>query len=263
MSDLKFLLPGQTLKETGTSMIVYGDPGVGKTSLIKTLLGWEHPIRDKDGKLLGGGWVNEPYCTPEEIFVVDVESGLEILKDKDGKLACTVYPVTESLDKFKDMVTYLVAGQHPFKYVFVDNMSELEKYILLQRTKIKELSVPRQKEWGDSAFFMRKAIRDLRNLTYNGVNVIFNFWSMAIPLEEGVTQVCPMVMKSTTMEYVGLVGHTAYMGIAKASGNRFLQFESKGMYKAKTRCERINTFEEANLATIFRKIKGEPDDSKD
>ncbi len=254
--DQSFKKPGTELEDKGVSMIVYSDPGVGKTSLIKTLLGWEY----------GKGFVNKPYCKPEDIFVIDVEAGELVLGHK-GKRVVTIYRVddeVESLLKFKDMVQYLHEMTHKFSFVFVDNMSELEKFFLMALTKIKELDVPRQKEWGDDAYYMRKNIRDLRKLTYKGVNVIFNFWSMTVPIQDidghMNSYIAPMVMRSTTMEYIGLVDQTAYMGIGK-EGQRFLQFESNALIKCKRRDEGdgpplLDKFEEPNLADIFRKLKG-------
>jgi len=245
---MDFKKPGSSVDQKGVSMIVYGDPGVGKTSLIKTLLGWEY----------GKGFIHEPYAKPEEIFVIDVEAGDLVLAD-GGKRLVTTYQVRENLENFRKMVQYLVEEKHAFKYVFIDNMSELEKYFLVTLTESKTLQTPRQKEWGDTSYYMRKNIRDLRNLVWKGVNVIFNFWAMMLPVEDREGKItsyeAPMVMRSTTMEYVGLVDHTAYMGIDK-EGKRFLQFDSNQRIKCKSRSDNLDQFERANLAEIFRKIKG-------
>ena len=40
MSNVEFSQPGSNLESKGTSMLIYGEPGIGKTSLLKTLLGW-------------------------------------------------------------------------------------------------------------------------------------------------------------------------------------------------------------------------------
>lgn len=246
----QFLKPKTSIEDKGISMIVYGDPGVGKTSLIKTLLGWEH---DK-------GFIHKPYCKPEEIFVIDVEAGERILVDENDQRLVTVFRVPENLDKFADITKFLKEGDHPFKFVFIDNMSELEKYFLIQITKLKDqIKVPRLKEWGETSYYMRKTVRDLRNLTWNGINIIFNFWAMTVPIEDkggSITNyIAPMVMRSTTMEYVGLVEYTAYMGIDK-KGDRFLQFESNQLVKCKRRSEKIDGFEKADLGELFRKLRG-------
>lgn len=251
------LKPGRDVKERGISMIIHGDPGTGKTSLIKTLLGWKH----------GQGFVNKPICAPEEILVIDVEAGSDsILVDDKNKSLVTILPVredNESLSLFKKMVLWLHENDHPFKYIIVDNMSELEKFFLLALTKQQDLRVPRQKEWGDDAFYMRKYIRDMIGLTYKGINIILNFWSMVMPIEGMDKQmIVPMVMRSTTMEYVGLVEHCAYIGIGK-DGVRFLQFESNDLVKCKTRDAGnqkgavLQKFEEPDLANVFRKLRGQ------
>lgn len=252
-----FKQPGSVIEDKGISMIIYSDPGVGKTSLAKTLLGWEY----------GKGYVNKPYCKAEEILVIDVEAG-EMVLQHEGKRVVTVYRVEEEIDslvRMKGLVQYLHEQAHPFKFIFFDNMSEYEKFILMALTRLKELNVPRQKEWGDDAFYMRKNIRDMRRLTYKGINVIFNFWKMVVPIEDAeghlTSYEAPMVMRSTTMEYIGLVDQTAMMGISK-EGTRYLQFESDMRVACKRRDEGdglplLEKFEKADLATIFRKLKGE------
>ena len=253
-----FQKPGTTIENRGISIIIYGDGGVGKTSLIKTLLGWEH----------GKGYVNKPYCKPEEIFVINIEAGESVLRrGDDKKLVVTLYEVkqeADSLIKFSGLIQYLYENPHPFKFIFVDNMTELEKFYLIALTRSKELNVPRQKEWGDTSYYLRKTIRDLRNLTYKDINIIFNFWKMIVPIEDAdghlTSYEAPMVMRSTTMEYIGLVDHTAMMGISK-EGTRFLQFESDCRVMAKHRDSGdgpsvLENYERADLAAIFTKLRG-------
>ncbi len=262
---MSFLLPGENVNTTGVSMIIYGPPGVGKTSLIKTLLGWTYE----------GGWNSqEPYCKPEEVLVLDVESGKEVLA-KERKLCCTVIPVAEeTLSRFKNEVLPKIIedipSKMPFKFVVLDNVSEYEKFLVLGLMKHRGKDLPDKREWGNSSVYVRKHLRDLRSLTFKGVNVIFNFWDMMIPTEdkEGNLEniICPMCMRTTWKEYTGLVSHYAYMGISPKTGTRFLQFETHGMVQAKTRCDKLGVyegkvtagrFEKANLTTVIKKIRGE------
>ena len=109
--------------------------------------------------------------------------------------------------------------------------------------------------------YLRKYFRELRDLVFLGSNIFFIFWPMQLEQKDGTGEigtsiVCPMVMRSTWREYDGLVEHTAYMGISHKSGERFLQFESRGLYVAKKRSDKIAVFEKANLADIFTKLRG-------
>jgi hypothetical protein len=257
-----FLLPGESTKDTGVSMIVYGSPGAGKTSLIKTLLGWTYEK----------GWGSQkPYCDPKDIFVISIDAGTTVL-EKDNKNVVTIFPVHDTLEKFKEIIQYLKES-NPFKFVWLDNVSELEKFFVLALAKQKGLDLPRQKEWGDASVYVRKYLRELRDLVFQGTSIIFNFWDMIVKIEDkdGSVQslICPMCMSKTWTEYIGLVDHYAYLGIHPKTGERFMQFEDHGMIKAKTRSDKIGVrpdgtvspgkFERANLASIFIKLKGEAD----
>ena len=122
------------------------------------------------------------------------------------------------------------------------------------------LETPRIKEWGDSSMYLRKYLRQLRDLVFYDIDVIFVFWTMEVPIEDKDGQIqsfiYPMCMRKTKEEYMGLVEHVAYMGISQKTGQRFLQFENCGPYKAKTRSDLIQKFEKANLADILRKLRG-------
>lgn len=254
-----FLLPGESLERTGESLIIYSSPGAGKTSLIKTLLGWEGST---------GDFFHEPYCKPEEILVLDVESGRKVLCDKENKLCVTVKPIDENAtqfrEEFKKMVSFLLEDKHPFKFVFLDNVSELEKYFVFNLAKKRGKPIPEIKEWGDASNYLRIHLRDLLKVTHRGMNIILNFWDMADKIKdvngEILSVICPMCMSKTWKEYVGLVEHSAYMGISPKSGKRFLQFETHGMIQAKTRCfnlgQGVGKFVEANLSDIFRTLGG-------
>ncbi len=259
MTKPNFLLPGEKIEKKGIPMAIYGEPGAGKTSLIKTLLGWTYK----------GGWdSNEPYCKPEELLVIDVESGTNVL-ERDGKYPCTIFPVNqEELDDVKKMKTYLKEEKHPYTVVVFDNVTELERYTTfrLGEKRYGKEAIPEIKQWGEASNYLRKWLREFRDLKDLGIDVIFMYWDQR--QKQGSKDnpdyiTCPMVMADTWIEYMGLMEHYAYLGITQQDstngrfkkGDRFLQFESSGMIKAKKRDERIEKFELANLADIYRKLR--------
>ena len=258
---MDIIAPGQDFAKKGVSLTLYGDSGVGKTSTIKTLLGWSHDkVKVKDGVLVEDGWgTTEPYCKPEEILVLSADAG-EIVLEREGKTCCSIYRVPDTLEKWKDFVDYLCAGKHPFKVVVADNMSELEYYFVTSVAKKRGAETPSKEDWMRGSLYLKKYMRQLRDLTFLGIDVIFIFWTMDVPIEDKdgqlTTVIYPKCMRRSKEEYIGLVEHCAYMGISQKSGERFFQFESGGLYKAKTRSELIQKFEKANLAAILRKLRG-------
>ena len=260
MNQADFIHPGESLENVGKDMIIYGPAGVGKTSLIKTLLGWTHE----------GGWDSqEPLYKPEEVLVLSADAGASVLY-KEKKLVVTMYNISEGgLDKFKELVQWLMTGDHPFKLIAIDNVSELEKYFVFNLAVVRGKDLPQQKEWGDASVKLRKYMRDLRKLVFRKIDVLFMFWDMVMPLKdakgEETSVICPMCMRKTWKEYVGIVEHYAYMGTASIKtstflpGDRFLQFDTYGMVQAKTRSEKLGggmpgKFEAANLGEVFKKI---------
>jgi len=223
------------MPEKGRSMIIFGDPGAGKTSLIKTL-------------------------NPEECLLICFDSGDIVLKD----IHCPIFTIKPGeMKKFKDFVGYLLNNETPWKYIFMDNVSEAEKFFLIALTDTRcNGKEPRQKEWGDAAFWLRKYIRDLRSLTESGKHVVFIFWAMMAKLTdkdgEIESKVCPMCMAKTTMEYCGLVDFVAYMG-HNAKGGRYLQFEPDKLIHAKKRDlpgAQLEKFMKPDLKEIYKLIEG-------
>ena len=149
--DLKSLKPVGNKIDRGISMIIYGNPGVGKTTLATTLPTDDTLIINAEaglGPLLGKGHV---------VFNI-----LEAVKDNEFEKVID--------DLYKNLRT----TKHPFKNVVLDNLSEIENQLILNVTERHGKEAPTLREYGDSSYKMKQWIHQFRDLVYNKINVIFN-----------------------------------------------------------------------------------------
>jgi len=133
-------------KETFINFIVYGESGVGKTSLAKQF-------------------------PSEDVLVISAEDGLLSIKDHSVD-----YVNVKSLEDVKEVITTIVKPKH--KYIFIDSITELSqnhylylvsKYQKIAKEKDKELAVYNQilwKDFGDDFSVVFKELRRLKKTVF-------------------------------------------------------------------------------------------------
>jgi phage nucleotide-binding protein len=221
----------------GLSIMIYADPGKGKTSLACTL-----PV-------------------DETLFVV-TEAGMGPLLGKGFRyfdvLATMKLNPLMSLEEiiqefYKEIRTN---PKFPFKYIVIDNLSELESQLLSDYTRRRKKPFPEAKEYGDVSFRIHEWVVLFRDLQYQGITVIFNVWEKQMELKS-------MTGESYTMAYPYLSGRNAAAipGIVDAVGHlytkgeaRFVEFSQNNMCITKCQFNGLAK-EEANLMTILGKIR--------
>ena len=241
MINLKELKPVGSTIDRGISFIIYGNPGVGKTTLATTLPPEQTLIVNSeagDGPLLGKGHI---------VF--------ELIKFvEDGEFEKTV----------EDLYKTLRTTDHPFKYVVLDNLSEIENQLLLSITKRRGKEVPTIKEYGDVAFKMKEWVHLYRDLQYKGINVIFNAWEFPIELRsaEGnlLTLILPKVSKSYAPNICGLVDVVGHMEVHEKSGKRWIRFRPNDQFLCKSQFGGIGgandqSGEPADLMGVIQKLR--------
>lgn len=232
--DIKFTKSSDTINR-GISMIVYSDPGVGKTTLSTTL-------------------------PPDETLIIGVEAGL-------GPLLGTKHAVFDVLnaiqtkpleDVIEELYKYLRTQKHPFKNVVLDNLSELEQQLILSLTEKHKKETPELKEYGDSAYKMREWCHNFRDLTYQGINVVFNAWEFPLELRnnEGtvITKTFPMIGKKISPQICGIVDLVMHLEVHEKSGKRWLRLGPSGQYITKTQFRGLENGEPADLAMLLNKL---------
>ena len=191
----------------GISSILYGAPNAGKTYQLG-------------------------YLPQQETLILDIDGGMVTLTGTD----LSVFKIHEDLAQLANIYKYLRTEKHPFKYVAIDNWSELERFFLSSLARARNIEFYRQLEWGNCAQKEREYMRLFRDLTDLGINVIYIAWDMSIDQDDGV-RICPMMMRTVTGEFTGLADNVWYLRPDPNinSKERYLITESTQQIIAKTR----------------------------
>ncbi len=214
----------------GISAVLYSDPGIGKTTCIARL-----PVG--------------------ETLIVNVEAGL-------GPLLGTGHQVFELKRDLRDIAKiykFLYTEKHPFRYVVIDNISELQEWMVLSLTAMRKKEFAEVREKGDTASKMREYLYNFRNLIDIGICVIFNAWEMSLIVEKSSdgdkTKLMPKLYKSLTGEACGIVDLVGHLERYDKTEDRFIRFHGSDRIMAKSQFRGVNKFEPADFEILFKKIR--------
>ena len=186
------------------------------------------------------------YFPKDETIILDVDGGILTLAGTE----ISVFPIKEDLSEIAKIYNYLKTEKHPFKYVCIDNFSELEKFFLSAIGKERNVEYWRQLEWGNASQKDREYMRRFRDLTELGINVIFIAWDMQVETDDGV-KTSPMLMRKVAGEFAGLMDNVWYLKPDSEinSKDRFMVTESTQSVTAKTR---VPFGKESPLAKVIK-----------
>jgi phage nucleotide-binding protein len=214
----------------GISLLVYADPGIGKTTLAATL-----PV--------------------DETLIINTEAGI-------GALLGTghyVYNLDQGLKQLQKLYEDIATLNHPFKNVVLDNISELQDWMVIVLTQGRGKEFTEIREHGDASQKMREYLHLFRDLTEKGINVVFNAWEFPLPIEEQedstITRLYPKLYKKLAPEICGIVDMVGHLELLEKTGDRFLRFEGSSRLIAKTQFKGVDKFEPANLPALFAKVR--------
>jgi len=226
--------------DRGISCIIYANPGAGKTTLATTL-------------------------PPDETIIINAEGGLGPLLGKGHTVFHLLGHIKEgefekTLDGF---YKYLRTEEHPFKYVVLDNISEIENQLILHITQRHGKEAPTLREYGDSSYKIKQWVHQFRDLVYHGMNVVFNAWEFPVEIRnvEGniVTLICPKLSKSIIPMACGCVDVVGHLEVHEKTGKRWIRLRPNDQYLCKSQFKGIggpndDSGELPDLKALFQKI---------
>jgi len=215
--------------DRGISFCIYADPGVGKTTLACTL-------------------------PEEETLIVNTEAGL-------GPTLGTnhiIFNLKDNLMQLEELYQTIRTQKKVFKYVVIDNISEMEQWMINTLTKGRKKDFVELKEYGDCSYKMREYIRLFRDLIYDGITVVFNAWELPIEIQvhggEVYTRAFPKLSKKLAIELCGLVDVVGHLEMYPKTGDRYIRFEPAPGIVAKSQLKGLEKFEQANFPDILKKL---------
>ena len=235
--EIKFQNVADKVMDQGVKELITGDPGVGKTVLAST--------------------------TGEPTLLIDAEAGTMSIRHAKN---VQVFSVTgnEPLKQIFPVLEYLrTNNDQGFKWVVIDSISELCEMVLAEEdAKHKGNNL---KAYGDMAKRMIPFVKAFRDL--EGMNVVMTAKLKAVKDDDtGVIMhrpAAPGRQVTDALPYLfDLVLPLRIIKNKAGESERWLQCVGDQNWIAKDRSNKLDRWEEPNLAAIRAKIMGKPINSK-
>ncbi len=217
------------------NLIIYGDPGAGKT-------------------VLAGSADIVPDMRP--VLFVDVEGGTFSIRERFPEIEVVRVETWDDMQKIYDA---LYSGEHEYKTVVLDSLSEIQKfsmYNIMEFTVAKDPDrdpdIPSMREWGKNIEQIRKLVRAFRDLPMHTI-----FTALAKTDKDnksGAVKTLPSLSGKLAAEvsaFVDIVGYL-YTKVQDDELRRFLLTTATDRYVAKDRSDHLPpTLEEPTMSGIF------------
>jgi phage nucleotide-binding protein len=211
-TNLTFLKASDVNDAWGVNLVVYGSPGVGKTTFAASAQDSEYG---------------------RDVLFIDVEGGVRSISDRDD---ITIFR-PKSFDDIKAVYLELKSGNLPYKTVVVDSIGEAQALGLqtIMRTS-RTPDMPGLQDYGKSNEQIGGLIRGLRSMAQsNGINVILTALAVETKDEStGAVLTRPALTPKALELAAGAMDMIGYLTQDK-SGKRVLKFQPNPTYMAKVR----------------------------
>jgi len=237
------------------SCLIIGSSGIGKTSLLKTILGQDFDIQKNK-------WTGE--YNHEKVYVLSAESGLLSVKNLINENIIKAYEI----NTLKDILeVYNLLSTDEFinniskggsKWIFIDSLTEIAD---LCESMLKEKYKDKSDNWGlwsDYSDIMTNIIRKFRSLSQ--YNVVFTCLDVIDKDQNNCRYYAPDVNgKKFPRKLVSLFDEVFYMiKTPDKTGTEHVAINTgfSTLYPAKDRSGDLDVIEKPNLLAIKNKIVG-------
>lgn len=230
-------------KQNYLNMLVYGDPGEGKT-------------------VLAGSADEVPEMRP--VLIVDVEGGTRSISERNPEVHVVRVLTWKELQKVYDE---LQSGRTDYRTVVLDSLTEIQKFSMYQimedlvrKEPERDPDIPSVREWGKNIEQIRRLVRGFRDLE---MNVIFTALAKGDRNPKtGVTKNKPYLSGKLADEVAGFLDIVGYLysKVDAVNGEektvRRLLTQKTEEYVAKDRTARLPTpvVEEPTMKKLYEYI---------
>lgn len=182
----------------GTNMVIFGPPGVGKTTFACTAQDSEY------GK---------------DVLLFDVDSGRESVSDRSD----VSFHVPESWADLRSMldVALKLKGESPYKTLVFDSLSSIYYELLVPKLTGSQEKAPQLQQYGEAQRILMKFIRDAKSLCEHGINTVF-LGHVKEESDDGVVNIRLGLPPAVRDEVLLAVNHVGYLEYRQKTDDRVL-----------------------------------------
>ena len=200
------IINAKDIQHQHLTVLIYGTPGMGKTTLLGNLKG--------------------------RTLIVDVDKGTSVLTGCEN---VDVLRLSEDFREVPELVKQLTASC-PYDNVCLDSLSELERAILARLANTNSTGIPTLQDYGKVNSSLMNICRQLREIN---ANIFFTAWEqyteVIAPSGEKYSRIEPMIRDKNMNNVVGLCDIVGRLYVDRESEERRVWLDARPNVIAKDR----------------------------